>query len=213
VPLDTLAQLERPHPEIGARLPRFGEVALESQVTDAARLIGEHIADETAAGEGGELEEPDRLRQSRVQHRRVPRGGSREGPAPLGRFRTHRDPVWIRRRRLREGLHPAARHGEHRHAGGAPPRTSEKLPAIQRIADWQVTTDRHVGSPSFWRDSVKERAIRGEGFHEPEGKSSGIRQEFVSGTGSPPPRGPYAPLNDDRRVSWLDSTHARWIMV
>src|SRR2546425_6253766 len=85
VPLDPLAQLERPHPVVGARLPQLREVSLEREVVGATRLVGERVADETVAGEGGKLEEPDRLRQPWIEHRRVPGRGPRQEPPPPGR--------------------------------------------------------------------------------------------------------------------------------
>ena len=100
LPFDALAQLERPSPIVGARLPRLREIAPQTQVVGAARLVGEDVADEAVAGQAGELEEPDRLRQPRVEHRRVPGRGPRHDPAALRRLGAHRDPVGIRGRGL-----------------------------------------------------------------------------------------------------------------
>ena len=95
VPLHALAQLERPHPEVRARLPRLGEVALEGEVGRTAHLVGEPVAHEPAADQARELVEPDRLGQARVDDRRIPRGSARERAAPLGRARAGRDPLRV----------------------------------------------------------------------------------------------------------------------
>ncbi len=97
LPLDATAQLERPHALVGAPLPGLGEVAFEAEVGVAGRLVGERIAQETIAGQPRELEQPDRLREPRVDHRGVPGRGPSEHPASLGRLGARRDPVSIRR--------------------------------------------------------------------------------------------------------------------
>src|SRR5262249_8703451 len=91
-----------------ARLPRLGEVALEGEVAGAGRLVDERVADQAVVHEARELEEADRLGQSRGEHGRIPRRGAREGPAARGRLGARGDSVWV-----------GGRRGERHPAGGA----------------------------------------------------------------------------------------------
>src|SRR5207302_10049487 len=75
LPPDALAQLERPDAVIGARRPGLRQITLEREVAGAGGLVGERMANETVTGKSGELEEPDRLREARIDHRRIPRRG------------------------------------------------------------------------------------------------------------------------------------------
>src|SRR5215468_9325685 len=84
LPLDPAAQLEGPHALVGAPLPRLGEVSLEREIAVPARLVGEHVAQETIAGQPGELEQADRLREPRVDHRRIPGRGPGEHESLAG---------------------------------------------------------------------------------------------------------------------------------
>ena len=133
LPLHALPQLERPDPRVGVALPALGEVPLEGEVGHSGGLVRERIAYEAIAGERRELEQPDRLGEARVDHRGIPGRCPREAPASPGRLRARRDPVGVRRRRLRERMSPACADGQGGRAGAGPSGTSEKV------------TSRHMG--------------------------------------------------------------------
>src|SRR4030095_3723699 len=82
LPLHALPQLEGPDAIVGTRRPRLCEVALEPHVDGAARLVGKYIADEAVAGEAGELVEPNRTGDPRLEHRRGRHGSAPRGCAP-----------------------------------------------------------------------------------------------------------------------------------
>src|SRR5262249_56004021 len=83
VPLHALSNLESPHAGVGARLPRLGEIGPERDVVGVVRLLGEGISDQAVAGETHELEQPDRLREPRIDHGRIPGRRAGENAAAL----------------------------------------------------------------------------------------------------------------------------------
>src|SRR5216683_1358107 len=150
VPLDALAQLERPDPVVRARLPGFREIALEREVAGAGRLVGERVADQAAAREAGELEEPDRLCKSWIDHRRIPLRGASEHTPAFRRLGARGDPVGIGRRRLSRRAPPTRADRQRGHPGAGPSR------AFQEIASRHVSTggparvrSGHRSSPSL----------------------------------------------------------------
>src|SRR5439155_7708926 len=70
LPLDALTELEGPDARVGTRLPGLREIRLQRKIAGSAHLLGEGVADQAARDEAGELEETDRLRQSRIDQGR-----------------------------------------------------------------------------------------------------------------------------------------------
>src|SRR5262245_62115189 len=101
LPPDATAEGECPDALVRAALPRFGEVTFQRQIAVAGRLVGERVAQEAVRRETRELEQSNRLRESRIDDRRIPRRRARDRPASLGCLRTRGNPIRIRRRRAR----------------------------------------------------------------------------------------------------------------
>src|SRR5439155_18708267 len=120
----------------------------EREVVGAARLVGERVADETVAGEGGKLEEPDRLRQPWIEHRRVPGRGPRQDPAPLGRFEAGRNPVGVRRDGLGRHAGASSTDDQDAHSCAAPPYAPEEFSPVHSLAKGYRAVGGHLGSPS-----------------------------------------------------------------
>src|SRR5262249_55505708 len=107
---------------------RLGEVALEREVVGAGRLVGKGVADEAAAGEPGELEQPHRLCHPGIDPGWVPLRGPGECATPLRGLGAGNDPVRIRGR----GGGRSARAGAHDEGGSAPqPGASDEVTARQ----------------------------------------------------------------------------------
>src|SRR5206468_6399887 len=103
------------------------EVALEGHVARAGGFVGECVADETVAREPDELVEADRLRQPRIDHRRIPGGGACENSAPFRRLAAGRNPVEIGRPRLGPGAATGDTRGQPGSSGTGYPGALEAL--------------------------------------------------------------------------------------
>src|SRR5262249_24585035 len=81
-------------------------------------LVGERVAQEAVRRETRELEQSNRLRESRIDDRRIPRRRARDRPASLGCLRTRGNPIRIRRRRAR-AVGPCGRQSDANTGGGS----------------------------------------------------------------------------------------------
>src|SRR5207245_9014141 len=129
LPFDALPELERPHPVRRVALPRLREVAPEGHVARTAGFVGEPVTDETVAREPDELVEADRLRQPRIDHRRIPGRGAGENSAPFRRLGAGRNPVGIGRPRLGPGAATGDTRGQRGSSGTGYPGALEELPS------------------------------------------------------------------------------------
>src|SRR5262249_23675929 len=130
LPPDATAEGEGPDALVRAALPRFGEGTFQRQIAVAGRLGGGGGAQEGVRREPRELEQSDRLRESRIDARRIPRRRARDRPASLGCLRARGNPIRIRRRRARA----AGPCGQHRDANTGGGSLFEERAAIEDVA-------------------------------------------------------------------------------